>query len=194
MDNWQKAQKWEEAWWGFCQNTYGEELKQLLYAKKMRLEFFHNGKSPFNIAGTGKKILDIGGGPVSLLLKCLNIKGKVIDPCNFPKWVELRYMMAGIEYEKIKAEDIKERDWDEVWIYNVLQHVENPQKVIKNAKKAGKIIRIFEWLDTLENKGHPHILTEKKLNEWLGGEGKVEYLENQNTCTGKCYYGVFLTL
>jgi len=188
---WEKANKWEQGWWSTCQNTFGEETKQFLYAHRMGLTTFHDGKSPFNFDMKGKSVLDVGAGPVSLLLKCVNVKGMVIDPLDLPRWVIERYKAAGIEYAKVKAEDMKEKGWDEVWIYNVLQHTDNPQKVIENAKKAGKLIRIFEWLETEANEGHPHILTEKKLNKWLGGEGKVEELKGQNTCWGKAFFGVF---
>ena len=184
---------WEQDWWGTCQNTYGEETKQLLYARKMGLEFFHNGKSPYNIDMKGASVLDVGGGPVSLLLKCTNCKGKVVDPLPCPGWVYMRYMDAGIAFEVQVAEEMLELGWDEVWIYNVLQHVKDPQKVIENAKGAGNLIRIFEWIDTPTNEGHPHSLSEAKLNEWLGGEGKVEQLNGQNECFGKAYYGIFPT-
>jgi len=186
------AQDWEREWWGTCQNTYGEETKQLLYADRMGLELFHDGKSPYNIDMKGASVLDIGGGPVSLLLKCVNVRGIVLDPLPLPHWVKDRYALAGIDYHMIPAEDMNESGWDEVWIYNVLQHVEQPEKVIRNAKKAGGLIRLFEWMDTPPNIGHPHSLSEEKLNEWLGGEGKVERFSGQNTCWGKAYYGIFV--
>ena len=162
---WEKAQEWETAWWSNCSNTLGEETKQLLYAKKMGLQFFHDGKSPFNIDMKGKCVLDIGGGPASLLLKCQNLgKVKVIDPMPMPNWVLGRYNLAGIEFEQKKAEDLADHGWDEVLLYNVLQHVENPELVLKNAVAAGKLIRIFEWLDTSPSEGHPNTITESMLN------------------------------
>lgn len=197
---WQKAQQWEKEWHGTCQNSYGEETKQLLYADRMGLKTFHDGKSPFNFDLKGKSVLDIGGGPVSLLLKCENGRHLVVsDPLPVPNWVKERYAAAGIIFYEIKGEDLlKEREefnskliFDEVWVYNVLQHCDNPQKVIENAKKAGKIIRIFEWIQTEVNEGHLHCLTEEKLNEWLDGVGKTEVL-NLPTLKGKCYYGIFI--
>lgn len=190
--NWRQAQIFEKKWWSNCVNTYGEETKQLLYAEKMGLKTFHNGKSPYNFDLGSKKVLDIGGGPVSLLLKCCNVKGKIIDPCDYPQWIYDRYKLAGIKIEKKRGEDIKEKGFEEIWIYNILQHVGDPKKVIENAKRAGKIIRLFEWIDTYVSEGHPHILTEAKLNEWLGGIGKTEELRGQATCFGWCFYGVFL--
>lgn len=200
MDNkkvWEKAQKWEAWWHGTCVNEYGEEEKQLVYASRMGLQRFHDGRSPYNFDMEGKTILDMGGGATSLLLKCLNVKGTVVDPLPLPEWVKLRYKEAGIEFINEPAESgIMNTNGgdkiDEVWIYNCLQHTEDPKLIIENAKKSGKLIRIFEWIDTATNEGHPHSLKESELNEWLGGEGKVEVL-NLPTLRGKCYYGIFPT-
>ena len=82
--------------------------------------------------------------------------------------------------------------FDECWIYNVLQHCDVPRKIIQNARKASKLIRIFEWIETGTNEGHIHDLTEKDLNKWLKGEGKVEQL-NESGCVGQAYYGIFPT-
>lgn len=189
------AQDFEKDWWGTCQNTYGEEEKQLAYAARMGLSFFHNRKSPYNIDLQGRSVLDIGGGPSSLLLKCENSGfTAVVDPCDYPEWVHQRYEEASISYTKEQGEKIVKPKitFDEVWIYNVLQHTESPETIINNAKAAGKIIRIFEWIDTITNQGHPHSLNEKDLNKWLGGEGKTEML-NQTGLYGRCYYGIFPT-
>ena len=88
----------------------------------------------------------------------------------------------------IAGEDLTGTGFDEVWIYNVLQHVMDPAVVIENAKRAGKIIRLFEWLEIGVAPGHPHNLLEDQMNEWLGGQGKV----NADVPRGKEYYGVFL--
>ena len=92
----QAANEWEKQWWGTCQNTYGEEEKQVVCATKMGLRFFHDGKGPYNIDMHGSSVLDIGGGPCSLLLKCVNVKGKVADPLllGFPHWILERYEEA----------------------------------------------------------------------------------------------------
>lgn len=191
-ESWRKAQEWEGSWWGNCCNVFGEEYKQLLYADRMGLEFFHDGKSPYNIDLRGKSVIDIGGGPSSLLLKCVNFsKAAVVDPMPMPDWVIARYVMANIAVLPEKGESLLWTECDECWVYNVLQHTEDPALVIKSARRAA-LIRIFEWIDTPVNVGHLHTLTEAKLNEWLGGEGKVEMV-NQNNCRGKAYYGIFTT-
>lgn len=187
-----KAQDWEKDWWGTCQNSYSEETKQLLYADRMGLVRCPDGKTPYRFDMKGISVLDIGGGPASLLLKCVNVNGKVVDPLDFPKWVYDRYELAGIAYELVPGEELNEAGYDEVWIYNVLQHVEDPEKIIENAMKAAKLIRIFEWVGMKPSPGHK-TLSESDLNRWLGGEGKVEQLTGQNGCFGKAYYGVFPT-
>jgi len=197
MKLWIDDQEWERRWWNGATNTLGEELKQLVYAKRMGLTTFHDGKSPFNFDLKGALVLDIGGGPCSLLLKCVNVVGVVADPCDYPTWVMARYEAAGLLYVSAKGEELEEEGnvaaltpFDECWLYNVLQHTEDPDRVIANARKIGKIIRLFEWIDTGTAPGHPHNLTETWLNEQLGGFGKVEEM-NENTATGKAFFGVF---
>jgi SAM-dependent methyltransferase len=189
MNNWSEDQKWEANWWGKCLNTWGEEEKQRHYAKCMGLTELSNSQFSFYYDLRGKSVLDIGCGPVSLLLKCINLGDAVaIDPLPYPSWVADRYFHAGIEYDQYKGEDLALKGFDEVWIYNVLQHVEDPVAIIANAKRAGKIIRLFEWLEIGVAPGHPWNLLEDQMNEWLGGEGKV----NADVPRGKEYYGVFL--
>lgn len=191
--NWQEAQEWEKSWHGNCVNALGEQNKQILYAEKMGLRKFHNGKSPYNFAVPGLSIVDIGSGPTSLLLLCHGFTEAVaLDPIDFPRWVKDRYKAAGIEFRQQKAEDFDETGFDEAWLYNVLQHTQDPQKIIQNAQRAANLIRVFEWINTPVNIGHIHTLTEQNLNNWLNGYGKVENI-GQQECFGKAYYGIFPT-
>jgi 2-polyprenyl-3-methyl-5-hydroxy-6-metoxy-1,4-benzoquinol methylase len=189
-ESWEKDQEWEANWWGDCLNIYGEETKQRHYAKCMGLAELANSQFSFFYDLAGASVLDIGGGPTSLLLKCINRgRSMVLDPLQYPEWVYARYEHAGIEWDLVRGEDVHGSGFvDEVWIYNVLQHVIDPAAIIANAKRAGKIIRLFEWLEIGVAPGHPHNLLEEQMNEWLGGSGKV----NANVPRGKEYYGIFL--
>lgn len=191
--NWNNAQKWESDWWGNCANTLTEDLKQMTYTRLMGLSFInHDGHLVIDLKG--KSIVDIGGGPTSILLKCINTKSPVVvDPCDYPQWTADRYKSARIEVLKLPGEELKDSKtvFDEVWIYNCLQHTQDPALIIENAKKIGKALRIFEWIDEATNEGHPHILTEDKLNEWIGQKGSVVQL-SENECYGKAYYGSFV--
>jgi SAM-dependent methyltransferase len=158
----------------------------------MGLKFHHDGKSPFNIDCGGKRVLEVGCGPYAMLLFCRNVKGSLLDPCDYPAWVKLRYETAGFELYKQPAEEPLPTGFDEIWIANCLQHTIDPEKIIANCRKSAKIIRIFEWIECGTSPGHPHELTEVKLNEWLGGEGRVDHI-NENNAVGRFFAGVFPT-
>lgn len=184
---------YEAEFWGMCENTHHEETKQFVYASRMGLLASNHGAHPptFNIGG--RSVVDIGGGPVSLLLKCVE-RGRcaVVDPGEYPAWVFQRYWECGIEYICDDAENFVGDGYDECWIYNVLQHVKDPALVISNARKSAKVIRIFEWLDIEPYEGHPHMLTSSALDEWLEYPGfSVEI--NESGAVGHAYYSVVST-
>lgn len=177
----------EKQYWGNCANTFDEDQKHYVYARFMELPQVH-----FSFDAQNKSILDIGGGPTSMLLKCINLKkGKVIDPIDYPEWTKLRYADHNIDVEVLPGERVNEQGWDEVWIYNCLQHVEDVQKIIDNAKKAAKVLRIFEWIDTPPHDGHPIELTKEYLDKCIGFPGSGTAVLLESGCYGKAYYGVF---
>jgi hypothetical protein len=185
-EEWNEATNWEANWWGNCCNTYGEEGKHFDYAPKMGITFLQSQEGPYIDAGN-KSILDVGGGPVSMLLKCRNLKqGHIVDPCDYPAWTIERYKCAHITVSKCQAEEMDVTGFDEVWMYNLLQHVQNPAKIVANSLKAGKIVRVFDWLE-IAGPGHPHYLVEDEMNKWFEGQGRVETIKG-----GKCYYGIFV--
>jgi hypothetical protein len=187
-------QKFEKDWWSGCFTTFGEEAKQISYAYRMGLEVVpvYGGHWPvYDLEG--KNVVDIGGGPVSMLLKCIN-RGScaVVDPCPYPEWVAARYTEAGITVLRIPAEDfMPASSYDEAWIYNCAQHVENPEWIFRRMREYAKVIRVFEWIETPPTLGHPHTLHAADLDEWLGGRGTIENI-NENGAYGKCYYGQFV--
>jgi len=194
---WGKAQAWELDWHSSCVNSFHEEEKQLVYAIKMGLIRTPTPKTPYNFDLEDKSILDIGGGAYSLLLKCVNFDmAVVIDPLmdKYPSWVRNRYIEKGILPLKEKGEDLGGKKisskYDEVWIYNVLEHTQDPKKIIKNALAAGNIVRVFEWVGTRINDGHIHSLKAKELDKWLKGKGKVEKIK-RGGAEGTAYFGVF---
>lgn len=192
-----EPQTFERSWWGDCTNTHWEERKQITYAQRMGLVLCHDpeqrGRWPLYDL-QGRSVLDIGGGPVSMLLKCINGGPRVVvDPCEYPEWVDERYKVAGITWWPQTGEWLDahpQHAFDEAWIYNVLQHVVDPQTVIRGAMKHARVIRLFEWVDIPPHAGHPHELKAEKLDEWLGTPGHVEWCTEPG-CHGKCYFGVF---
>lgn len=187
---WTEDQRWERDWWGNCCNTLSEDLKQISYFTRLGFVETKNAKSHFTFDMGGKSVLDIGGGPSSFLLRCINVHGSVLDPCDYPHWVRQRYDAAKIWHLQARGEDVDDLKVDEVWMYNLLQHVEDPEKIVRNARKMGKLVRCFDWLEQGVLPGHPQNLTEETMNQWFGGTGTVEMID-ENGATGKCYYGNF---
>ncbi len=178
--------KFEQNYWGDCCNTFDEEQKHYVYGRLMGLK-----PCGYSFDVENKSILDIGGGPASMLLKCINLKnGLVCDPIIYPEWTVDRYMIKKINVIHKGGEDIVFTGFDECWIYNCLQHTKDPNLVIQNAKKSAKTLRIFEWIDVPAHEGHPHCLTESFLNDAIGKCGKIIKLSQQG-CYGTAYYGNF---
>lgn len=182
----------ENAWWGDCTNSFHEEEKQLAAASRMGLRPDWQVAHPPQYDIGGVSVIDIGGGPVSVLLKCVN-KGRAVvaDPGRWPQWVLDRYTAAGIEYWRQPGEEISGYTFDEVWIYNTLQHVVDPEQVIARGFELAKTIRIFEWINIDPYPGHPHRLEQETLDKWLGSPGFVTKV-NERGAVGTAYYGVFV--
>ncbi len=195
-DAWLAAQEWERTWWGDCLHTFGEEAKQISYMQRMGVvstQTRHGQWPVYDLAG--RSILDIGGGPCSVLLKGVNhedAQRTVVDPCRFPDWVVRRYADAGIATVRVAGEDYRtDQSYDEAWLYNVLQHTRDPEKVAANARASAKRVRVFEWLDTERNVGHPHVLRADRLEGWFGDPGSIEALSGENSLYGLCWFGCF---
>lgn len=184
---WEEHQKWEAEWHksnNNCANSYNEETKQYDYAHRMGLDAFianRFGAKSWNFGEAN--VLDVGGGPYSLLLKSKAKSMTVLDPCDYPNWCMVRYAECGIKYIKHDAETMEFPEvFDIILCYNVLQHVKDPKAICTQMRKYGKLIYFFDWIGIGNTPGHPNVLEEGKLNEWLGGSGKVD---------GHAYYGVF---
>jgi hypothetical protein len=154
---WTEAQHFEQEFWGNSLNTISEELKQQVYARHMGLEMTQVSAIGMGYDLKGKRILDIGGGPVSSS-----------TPAGFPF-----------------------NSFDEVWIYNVLQHTEDPAKIIANAKRLAPSLRMFEWIDLPAYPGHPQALTQAKLEDWIGMQGQVSEQHGEGGCWGRAFHGCF---
>ncbi len=80
--------------------------------------------------------------------------------------------------------------FSECWIYNVLQHVVDPEEVIASARANAYTLRIFEWIESGVSIGHPHSLKVADLDSWIGGKGRFGHID-ENGATGLAYWGMF---
>lgn len=117
----------------------------------------------------GKKILESGGGAYPSTSICLGLKKAVnVEPNydNFPEEIKDYLKSKNVEGISVGFEDYTGRaKFDEVWFFNVLQHVRDPSLQIENAKKIANTIRVFEPIDTATNNEHPHSLSVKFFEE-----------------------------
>lgn len=175
---WTKVQAHEAEYWGNCLNmrAWGEFTKQEMYGREMGV-FDAYGDNAGELDMQGKSVMDVGGGPVSMTLRCYNA-GRliVVDPCDWPASVLRRYKAYGIEFIQEAGERLHCQpalgQHDEVWVYNVLQHTQDPKTVLENALarvKRGGVLRLFEWLNIPADKCHPHVLTAEWLLNALAG-------------------------
>lgn len=190
-EEWQAAQLGEAGYWSSGANMFLEQQKQESYASLMGLDLFKHGYW-FDL--NGMSVLDLGGGPASILLRCVNFsRGVVLDPCGYPNWVRERYKESGIEFVNEQAETYHpDQKFDEAWIYNVLQHVQDPVAVVELAKKAAHRVRIFDWLDTPVSGIHPHTFSKQDIDGLFAAVGTVSQYEGGQSAlaySGIFYYG-----
>jgi 2-polyprenyl-3-methyl-5-hydroxy-6-metoxy-1,4-benzoquinol methylase len=164
---WLEANKAEQTNWDIClENFEMDELREISvrrYSDIMELKR--------NQDLEGKKILDIGAGYTSILPTFQNFReGLVVDPSTpYPQIVDF-YHSHNINYIQLTAEkylrtNFHEKYFDEVWIYNVLKHVQNPDFIMNNLPKTAKVLRIAELTDNVTDIAHPFIIKQEWLKE-----------------------------
>lgn len=182
----------EARFWGNCASTYGEETKQRVYMREMGFPEVGDWRAgAFGWPAMGQSIVDIGGGPVSVLLKMFD-RGHslVVDPGEYPEWVTDRYFAAEIGYHHARGEcwaDPLGRTYDLALIYNCLQHTDDPEEVIATAREAAHELRMFEWINIPPHEGHPQMLTADALDTWTGRKGRIKQFDGEGGCFGAAY-------
>jgi SAM-dependent methyltransferase len=157
-DEWKEAQDWERGWWGTEPGPrwVDEARKQLVYARLMGM--------PSDMDFGGKSILDVGCGPISMLQRSKHGGfSRGVDPLTVSDETRARYAAANVEFLNIKAEDMPlDRVFGEAWMYNCLQHTQDPLMILAKIKLSAESVRIFEWIDIASKEpGHPQLLSEK---------------------------------
>ena len=137
---------------------------------------------------TNKTILDIGGGPHSILLDCNDFtEGVIVDPIDYRQTFEGLEEVFGkcnIDFVPTEMEnyDSKGKTFDEIWCYNVLPHADDEKEFFDSLLKCckpGTIIKITEPINLLPYEGHPLYVTPDTFN----------YLKDRcsNVIKEKCY-------
>lgn len=175
---WSKAQDYERNWWDKRHNSI-----DLSYLKRFSTELIKYCL-PYYTFDSTSKILEIGSGPAGIITHLPGELRCATDPLeDFYASVEpyIAYRDESVQYSNAMGENLpyNEKSFDFVIIDNVLDHCENPDKVISEIDrvllnggiiyfkqnvyhKLGKIIRnILEKFEF--DKGHPHNFTKKDV-------------------------------
>lgn len=189
-DVWREAQKGEADYWG-DQELTNDNVKTEIRFQKVYADWM---KIPPDRNMQGANIIDIGGGPVSLLLQCHHFSAAmVVDPLPLKECSADRYKRAVIGYHQYAAEDLledfPENFFDEAWIYNCLAHVMDPGLILRQAKRIAKRVRIFEVMIEVEDYMHPWKLN-REFFEGIMGKGDVSHVNDEGVI-GEAFFGVF---
>jgi polysaccharide pyruvyl transferase WcaK-like protein/ubiquinone/menaquinone biosynthesis C-methylase UbiE len=158
---WFLAQKYETAFWkDWLKINPGGNDDKWLNAVLNYFELKEN--QDFGNA----TIVDIGSGPIGILTKFKAKERIAIDPLG------IESLDKTIKRIKASGEEIplSDRYADKVFMYNVLQHVRSPEKVLEEGTrilKTGGTFYILDQLNLPTNEGHPNSLKLSLFDKWL---------------------------
>lgn len=159
---WREAQKYEKEYW------MGEARDpDKLLADVSNGHHFTAGLLDIRPETIGERaILDIAGGPYPLGMWMALATYAVLDPAEYPGFPYVNRILRCAEgYHTADS-------YDEVWGYNVLQHVVDPSEVMATARAcARKTIRWFDVVETPIYPVHPHSIKADWLRAELSRDG-----------------------
>lgn len=206
QEQWKIANIAESNYWEIftCELETFKYQEQYIDAMGIRNDYFHAPDNSLNMSGLN--VLDIGGGPSSILLRTNHLRGNqheglnagvVIDPLLISEHQRLRYDYYGIKFIQDQAENIDQYYsengyFDECFIYNCLQHVLDPVKILDKATLVSKRIRIAEPLNIPTDHMHLHMFNKQYFDNYFS-ENIFEVHEVNVEKIGSCdhYVGLF---
>lgn len=180
-ERWEQAQKGER-----MMHLMTKEDGLIHYSKSYGWNFHYLG---INQNQDGKTIVEIGCADFPALHFCINFTGVVIEPMQ-SKILEEICQEDGIKLIKESVEDTKIPDCDEIWIFNVMQHIIDPDLFVEKCKAAAKVIRYFEPVDYPVSIYHPHSFTK---DDFIGYFGEAVVYNDSHPAfhDGNCVYGIW---
>jgi len=185
-DRWNEAQQAERDCHDRLIDKIGESATHSHYQQTYQHYFDYLGIEPDQ---HGKTIVEIGCADYPALEWCNNVNGILIEPLPSDRLNQFVDSRADITLIKAKVEDIELPECDEVWLLNVMQHVQDPDLFIEKCKRA-KVVRFFEPIDCGICVHHPHTFTQEWYEKRFGDCVK-RYLPVLNFHGANCVYGVW---
>lgn len=185
-ERWEQAQKGEKAFHEM------EPVEMSLIHYETAYKHYFNYLA-INQDLKGKSVIEIGPGRIAGLLFCENPgKGYILEPTIY-SGIDHLYANKNLEIVRELAEDWDFPKVDEVWLLNLMQHVKDPDLLIKKCKTAAQTIRFFEPVDLPTDNEHPFSFSIDDFRAYFGDCVK-EYAANQGIKGfhgAKCAYGVW---
>jgi hypothetical protein len=176
---WKEAQEAEK---GFHNYDMAEGLRLYGYSYSNHFKYLD---IPEDLGG--KTIIEIGCAGFPALYFRKNYKGVVVEPLEI-ETLETICKEKGIERIKSPVEEIDLPECDEIWLFNVMQHIIDPELFVTKCKAAAKLIRYFEPVDYPTCVYHPHTFSVDDFKRWFG-EPKIYEDFVPHFHDAKCVYG-----
>ncbi len=143
-----------------------------------------------NLDQRGKRIIEVGCGPYPASLFCEHVLPILYEPLRFMRLKQATKDPTVCWYQQA-FEDSPRVEAEEVWLFNVLQHVRDPELVITKAKESAPVIRFFEPVDYPTCTYHPHTFTQADFERWFGGCVRRYTDRLPNFFDADCVYGTW---
>lgn len=135
----------------------------------------------FRFVGLGKNleglsVIEVGPADFPALRYCANMGGYslIVEPMPseyLEKWCrDLQIPLLAMPFEEIDLEQAAPEIFKEVWLFNVMQHIIDPDRFIEKAKALGHRIRFFEPINYPVSVHHPHAYTLEDFVNWFGND------------------------
>ena len=180
---WQAAQTAERA----C-HTLGMDEGFAHYAKCYANVFRYLGMETDQ---HGKTVLEIGPADFPALAYCQNYQGIVIEPMQ-SDCLSLICETRDIQIINSPVEEADLPSADSCWIFNVLQHVIDPELLIAKCKEVSQVIRFFEPVDYGTCEYHPHTFSQRDFARWFGDSVRRYTDRLPGFFDADCVYGTWV--
>jgi len=191
MSPWATAQRHERAYWYPETDALHAERR----AEEAARQAWYAGLLFVDLARPAS-VIELGAGPQGLLART-RLMGAArlvaVEPMPLRSDDALRYAAAGAALWAFPVEALEDiypamEQFEEVWMTNLLQHVEDPARVLGIATRlATHRLRLFEWVEEPVSVVHLHTLHADAIGAQLAAAGLTpEYLtEGQATSCGR---------
>jgi len=188
-ERWDEAQKAEREF----HNELSLEVAVEHYAESYNQYFNFLGINKRNpIEKKSCLVLEVGCADIPALIFCSGYEGIIIEPMPSPN---LKKLITGFPIVLMQdtVENAEIPFVHEAWIFNVMQHIIDPELFINKIKHVANKIRFFEPINTEYNVCHPQSYTLEFFKDHFG-DCVNHYPHNDkavNFHQWECAYGVW---